>query len=125
MRSTHRKQSGGAQIWLFGAVALAIAAVSFAFQNGVPVTVNFLFFRFDSSLAMVLLIAFGLGALSAGLMSWGAILKLRWELRRIRRQAAEIPRNSRIADGDDDRFSSQEAVGSTAKPSGLRDPADG
>ena len=44
-------------------IAVALAAVAFALQNNVPVTVTFLLWRFDSPLAMVLLLALSLGAI--------------------------------------------------------------
>ena len=81
------RMRGGAQLWLIFGVLVALGAVSFALQNSVPVTVNFLFFRFDSSLAMVLLMAFGLGVLAAGLLSWPLVLRERWAAGRERKRA--------------------------------------
>jgi uncharacterized integral membrane protein len=40
----------------------AIGGVSFALQNQMAVTVSFLLWRFDSSLAMVILVSLALGA---------------------------------------------------------------
>ena len=50
------------QLAVIAAIAAAIVGVAFAMQNNVPVTVNVLLWRFDSSLAMVLLLALALGA---------------------------------------------------------------
>ena len=86
---------GGAQLWLVFGVLVALGAVSFALQNSVPVTVNFLFFRFDSSLAMVLLMAFGGGVLAAGLLSWPLVLRERWTAARERKRASASEEETR------------------------------
>lgn len=67
-------------------IIVAIGGVSFALQNTVPVTVTFLVWRFDSSLAMVLLISLALGALIVALVSTPATLKAQWSASRLRRQ---------------------------------------
>jgi hypothetical protein len=56
----------------------------------VPVTVTFLVWRFDSALAMVLLLAVALGALIVALLSTPAVLKLQWQATRQRRQIAAL-----------------------------------
>ena len=77
------------QLLLIFGIAFAIAAVAFALQNNVPVTVSFMFWSFDGSLAMVLLLAIGLGAIIAGLVSSPAVIKGQWGTARLRRQVAE------------------------------------
>ena len=62
----------------------------FALQNNVPVTVTFFVWRFDSSLAVVLLVALALGALIAGLVSTPSVLKGQWAGARLRRQVASL-----------------------------------
>ena len=74
---------------IFG-IAFAIAAVAFALQNNVPVTVSFMFWSFDGSLAMVLLLAIGLGAIIAGLVSSPAVIRGQWAAARLRRQVAAL-----------------------------------
>lgn len=78
------------QLVLIAGIAFAIAAVGFALQNNVPVTVVFAFWRFDSSLAMVLLLALGLGAIIAGLVTSPSVLKGQWTVSRLRRQIAAL-----------------------------------
>lgn len=78
------------QLLLILGIAFAIGAVSFALQNGVPVTVAFAFWRYDSSLAVVLLVALGLGALIAGLVSTPSVIKAQWDSARLRRQIAGL-----------------------------------
>jgi len=80
------------QLLLIFGIAFAIAAVAFALQNNVPVTVSFVFWSFDSSLAMVLLLAIGIGAIIAGLVSSPAVIKGQWASARLRRQVAELER---------------------------------
>lgn len=78
------------QLLLIFGIAFAIAAVAFALQNNVPVTVSFVFWSFDGSLAMVLLLAIGLGAIIAGLVSSPAVIKGQWAAARLRRQVAAL-----------------------------------
>ena len=78
------------QLFLILGIVFAIGAVTFALQNGVPVTVALAFWRFDSSLAVVLLVALGLGALIAGLVSTPSVIKGQWAGARLRRQVAGL-----------------------------------
>ena len=47
------------QIFLLISLVIAILAIVFALQNAVPVTLAFLVWKIDSSLAVVLLVALG------------------------------------------------------------------
>jgi uncharacterized integral membrane protein len=78
------------QVTVILAILAAIGSVAFALQNNVPVTVTFLVWRFDSSLAMVLLIALALGALIVALVSTPATLKAQWSIGRLRKQLAQL-----------------------------------
>jgi lipopolysaccharide assembly protein A len=71
-------------------VVLAIGVVGFALQNNVPATVNFAVWSFNGSLAVVLLIAFGMGIIIAGLMSSPGMIKCRWTRARLRHQVARL-----------------------------------
>lgn len=78
-------------ILIFGiAITIAIGAVMFALQNNVQVTVNFALWRFGSSLAMVLLLALGLGAVIAALLSSPTVIRRQWTATRLRRQIASL-----------------------------------
>ena len=57
------------QLQLIVAIIVAILAVVFALQNAVPITVSFLTWRFESSLALVLLITVALGVIMSLLVS--------------------------------------------------------
>lgn len=74
---------------IFG-ILVAIGGVVFALQNNVPVTVTFLVWRFDSSLAMVLLLALGLGAIIVALVSTPAALRSQWALAKMRKDLARL-----------------------------------
>ena len=78
------------QLLLILGIVFAIGAVTFALQNNVAVTVMFAFWRYDSSLAVVLLVALGLGALIAGLVSTPSVIKGQWAGSRLRRQVASL-----------------------------------
>jgi len=87
------------QLAILIGLAFAIGAVAFALQNNVPVTVTFLVWRFDSALAMVLLIAVAIGALIVALLSTPAVLKLQWNATRQRRQITALERaNAELKD---------------------------
>jgi len=78
------------RIGLIVGIVIAIAAVAFALQNNVPVTVTFLVWRFDSSLAMVLLLALALGAVAMALVTAPGAVKARWALSRQRKEISEL-----------------------------------
>lgn len=78
------------QLLLILGIALAIAAVAFALQNNMTVTVTMGIWSFDSSLAMVLLIAAGIGATISVLISWPGMIKSQWASSRLRRQVNKL-----------------------------------
>ena len=55
------------QLLLILGIVFAIGAVTFALQNDIAVTVVLGFWRYDSSLAVVLLVAVCVGVVIAGL----------------------------------------------------------
>jgi putative membrane protein len=78
------------QLLLILGIALAIAAVAFALQNNSTVTVTLGLWSFDSSLAMMLLLATGIGAVIAVLLSWPSMLKSMWTSSRLRRHISRL-----------------------------------
>jgi len=91
------------QLAIIAAIFAAIVGVAFAMQNNVPVTVNFLFWRFDSSLAMVLLLALAIGAIAVALLSTPMTLRSQWQLARQKRRIEDLEKTcndqrGRIAD---------------------------
>lgn len=65
------------QLQLIVAIIVAILAVVFALQNAVPITVSFLTWRFESSLALVLLITLALGIIMSLLVSVPSMIRTR------------------------------------------------
>lgn len=77
-------------------IVFAIIAVTFALQNNASVTVAFGFWHFDSSLAVVLLLAIGLGALIAGLVSTPRMIKAQWAGARLQRQVNQLEEDNAV-----------------------------
>ncbi len=101
------------QLLLILGIVFAIGAVTFALQNNVPAVVVFGFWRFDSSLAVLLLVALALGALIAGLVSTPSVLKGQWTGARLRRQVADL---------EDDRASLERRIGELESEMAPRTP---
>jgi putative membrane protein len=80
------------QIRLIAGLALAIAVVVFAVQNIAPVTVTLGLWRFEGSLALVLLLAFAAGVVVAALVASLAALRERRERRRLEQRLGEVER---------------------------------
>lgn len=78
------------QLFVVIATLLGILSVVFALQNDVPVTVTLLVWRFDGSLALVLLVAFALGALVLGLATTPSTLRRQWASRRQQKRIDEL-----------------------------------
>lgn len=78
------------QLIMILGIAIAAVGVAFALQNNVPVTVTFLIWRFDSTLAMVLLLALGLGAIITAMVSTPTALRKQWQLSRQRKEIASL-----------------------------------
>ena len=91
------------QLAVIAGIFIAIAGVLFAMQNNVPVSVNFLIWRFESSLALVLTLAVACGAIVIALLTTPATLRNQWVLSRQKRRIDELERKDnelrgRIAD---------------------------
>ena len=84
------------QLMLIFGILFSIGSVTFALQNNVPVTVTFAIWRFESSLAMVLLLALGLGATIAALLSSPTVIRGQWTASRLRRQLAGLEENKAV-----------------------------
>lgn len=78
------------QIFLFVALAISLIAVLFALQNIVPVTVAFLGWTFQGSLALVLFVALVSGALISVLASVPTLVKGRWTTAHLRKQVTAL-----------------------------------
>ncbi|MFY9328373.1 MAG: LapA family protein [Georgfuchsia sp.] len=78
------------QLITITAMFFAACAVIFALQNNVPVTVTFLLWRFDSSLAIVLLLALAIGGLIVALVSTPSTLRRQWTVKRLNKRVSEL-----------------------------------
>lgn len=78
------------QIKIFAAILVALGGVVFAMQNNVPVTVNFLLWRFDSSLALVLLSSLALGAVIVALLTMPDTVRRQLRILRQKRRIDEL-----------------------------------
>ena len=81
------------QIFLFVALFIAVLAVVFAVQNTAPAIVSFFLWKFNGSLALVLLVSLAAGALISFLVSLPANLKTRWTIRQQRKKLNELEAN--------------------------------
>lgn len=82
------------QLTIIAAIFLALIGGVFATQNNVPVTITFLLWRFDTSLAMLLPLAMASGAIVVALLTTPATVKRQWLLTRQRRRIVELERTS-------------------------------
>ena len=67
-------------------ILVSIVAAMFALENTAAVTVTFLSYKFDGSLAVVLMIVFGLGILVAVMALLPALLTAKWQVLSLRRK---------------------------------------
>lgn len=78
------------QFFLFGALAISLAAVVFALQNNVPVTVVVLAWRLQGSLALVLFLALAAGALISLFASLPTLIRGRMAATQHRKHLAAL-----------------------------------
>lgn len=76
--------------FLMVGIALAAGVVGFALQNNMLVTVSVALWQFEGSLALVLLVAMGLGVLAAGLLSSPTLIRNRWARSRLQGQVLRL-----------------------------------
>jgi uncharacterized integral membrane protein len=78
------------QIFLFVALCIAVIAVIFAVQNTAPAVVTFFIWKFNGSLALVLLISLAAGALISFFASLPGNIKSRWSIRQSKKKINEL-----------------------------------
>lgn len=74
------------QLQLIAILIIVFLIVMFAVQNAVAVSVVFLLWRIDASLAVVIAACFGLGALIGALATVPTMLRERISINRLRKQ---------------------------------------
>ena len=80
------------QLMLIAGIAFAIGAVVFALQNNGLVVVTLALWNVEGSLAIVLLLALGLGVLITALLTTPTMIRAQWTAQRLRRQVASLER---------------------------------
>ncbi|HWR57661.1 MAG TPA: LapA family protein [Thermodesulfovibrionales bacterium] len=78
------------QIFLILSLLISIALILFAVQNAAIVTVSFLSFHYNGSLALILVAVFTLGVLCGILISIPSLLKKSSALREQRKRAKQL-----------------------------------
>lgn len=86
------------QILTIIGIFAAMGAMAFALQNNIPVTVIFLVWRFDGSLAMVLVIALALGAIAVTLVSIPGMVRRNLTIAQLRKEIAS-PHHAKAGEG--------------------------
>ncbi len=81
------------QLSLIFALIIALLAVIFSVQNTEPVTINFLFWTFQGSLALILLITLVTGVVIGFLASSPSLLKRRSTISSQKKKIAELEAN--------------------------------
>ena len=81
------------------AIGLAVVSAVFAIQNSDVVTVSFLTFEWEASLALILILTLGTGVLIGYLAGLPSVLKGRRTSKKQQRQIAELERS--LPDLDD------------------------
>lgn len=71
-------------------MVIVVLAIVFALQNSAPVTVMFVVWHFESSLALVLAVTFVLGTLLAALLSTTASVRKSWKLSQQEHKGGEL-----------------------------------
>jgi putative membrane protein len=78
--------------FLIAGLVLSILVGIFALQNALPITVTFLFWQLEGSLALILLVTFTLGVFVTLLLSAPAMIKRKIALSHQSKRIAELER---------------------------------
>jgi lipopolysaccharide assembly protein A len=87
------------QIFLFFALIISVLAVIFAVQNNDPTTVSFAVWKYNGSLALVLLVAVAAGSLISFFVSLPSSLRTRWTIRQQRKKLTELESSLAVVRG--------------------------
>ncbi|PSN19742.1 hypothetical protein C7271_05720 [filamentous cyanobacterium CCP5] len=78
------------RLFLVSALVISFLAILFASQNNTPVEIRFFNQEFSYSLALVLLVTLGIGAIIGLLFSLPAIVRRGWRSSRLQRQTGDL-----------------------------------
>ncbi len=81
-------------LFLFAALVIAILAVVFAVQNAIPITVTFFSWKFEGSLALVLLLTLALGVVTSLLVSLPAMIKRSWVISQQKKRIEDLEKSA-------------------------------
>ncbi len=110
-------------IFLVAALIIAVLALILALQNAVPIAILFLLWEFESSLALVMLIAVIIGAVIATLALLPTLIGGKWSTAKKNRRLAEL--ESQLAESTkmlkeaETRLQAHAAESSAEEPEGL------
>ncbi len=104
------------QIFLFFALIISVLAVIFAIQNNDPTTVSFAIWKYNGSLALVLLVAVAAGSLISFFVSLPSNLKTRWTIRQQRKKMTELESSLATAQRPARRSPENSSVRQTSPP---------
>ncbi len=100
------------QIFLLVSLLIAALAVVFALQNTEVITVHFLFWSFQGSLALILLTALVTGAVASSFASLPSLFKANWTIGSQRKAMGEL----------EERITELTSTLQTKKPQGRTEP---
>ncbi|MEW6214023.1 MAG: LapA family protein [Nitrospirota bacterium] len=80
-------------LFLIVALVMAVLVVIFALQNAIPITVTLFVWKFEGSLALVLLLSLALGVIMGLLVSMPAIIKKSWKISNQNKKIEELERS--------------------------------
>jgi uncharacterized membrane protein YciS (DUF1049 family) len=78
------------QLLIVLALLIVVAIVLFALQNSAIVTISFLFFHYDGSLALILVLVFSSGLLAGLLISIPSLFRKSSDLREQKRRVKQL-----------------------------------
>ncbi len=86
------------QFFLFLSLLITIALMLFAVQNATITTVSFLTFRFEGSLAFILVVVFAAGFISGILISIPSLLRKGAALREQKKKVKKLEESAKTTD---------------------------
>lgn len=104
------------QLALIFGIVIAAGAVVFALQNNIPVTVTLGPWSLDGSLALLLLLALGLGVLITALLSSPAVIRGQWTVSRLKRQVSDLEHRLAEQEKQNTQLAADLAVELAARP---------
>jgi lipopolysaccharide assembly protein A len=104
------------QLKLILIIVIAIGVALFSIQNVTPVTVSLAVWTFEGSLAFILLLVLGLGALIAGLLSSPALIRSQWRVGQLTRRIKKLENTLAEREGRIDDLSTELAAARVRLP---------